>query len=100
MALIELAERISIDIDRIAAHLMEHDVADAGNRVAAIFHAIDALEYNPLIGRSVESRWRELIVGRDMRGYVVLYRYHADTDTVYVLGIRAQREAGYANDLF
>ena len=99
MALIELSKRIAVDIDRIVAHLQEYEVADAGERVAAIFHAIDALEYNPLIGRSVESDYRELVVGRDVRGYMVLYRYSSNRDIVYVLGIRARGEAGYADDL-
>lgn len=99
LAPIEFSERIADDIDRIAAHLAEYEVADASDRIAAIYHAIDALEYNPLIGRSVESGDRELVVGRDARGYLVLYRYAPGNDTVYVLGIRAQREAGYADDL-
>lgn len=99
VALIDFSERIADDIDRILAHLAEHEVSDANDRVAAILNAIDALEYNPLIGRSVESGGRELVVGRDERGYLVLYRYSPGSNTVYVLGIRAQREAGYADDL-
>ena len=99
LALIEFSERIADDIDRIAMHLAEHQVADASDRIAAIYHAIDTLEYNPLIGRRAESGDRELIVGRDVRGYMVLYRYYPNKNTVYVLGIRAQREAGYAEDL-
>ncbi|MBW8810323.1 MAG: type II toxin-antitoxin system RelE/ParE family toxin, partial [Lysobacter sp.] len=41
---------------------------------------------------------RELIVGRDARGYVALYRYLSEFDTVFVIAIRAQREAGYTHD--
>jgi plasmid stabilization system protein ParE len=99
LALIDFSERIADDIDRIAAHLAEYEVSDASDRVAAILNAIDALEYNPLIGRSVESGDRELVVGRDARGCLVLYRYFPGNNTVYVLGIRAQREAGYVDDL-
>ncbi|MBA3904269.1 MAG: type II toxin-antitoxin system RelE/ParE family toxin, partial [Rhodocyclaceae bacterium] len=29
------------------------------------------------------------------RGYVALYRYVAEIDTVFVLALRSQREAGY-----
>ena len=36
----------------------------------------------------------ELIIGRDSHGYVALYRYVAAIDTVFVLAIRGQREAG------
>lgn len=38
---------------------------------------------------------RELIIGRGSRGYVALYRYVPEIDTVFVLAIRSQREAGY-----
>ena len=41
---------------------------------------------------------RELLIGRDTRGYVALYRYLAVIDTALVLAIRAQREGGYAPD--
>jgi toxin ParE1/3/4 len=53
------------------------------------------LENNPLIGRPVVGKMNELIIGRDAHGYVALYRYVAAIDTVFVLAIRAQREAGY-----
>jgi len=37
-----------------------------------------------------------LVIGRDATGYVALYRYLSEFDTVLILAIRAQREAGYA----
>jgi toxin ParE1/3/4 len=53
------------------------------------------LERNPLIGRPVQPGFRELVIGRGARGYIALYRYAAELDTVFVLGIRGQKEAGY-----
>ena len=53
------------------------------------------LEQNPLIGRPVPDDKRELVIGRRSRGYVALYRYVAKIDTVFVLALRSQREAGY-----
>ena len=53
------------------------------------------LQYNPLIGRPVSTGTRELVIGRSARGYVALYRYVEQVDTVFVLAIRSQREAGY-----
>ena len=38
---------------------------------------------------------RELVIGRRAHGYVALYRYVSEVDTVFVLAIRSQREAGY-----
>lgn len=37
----------------------------------------------------------ELIIGRRSHGYLALYRYAGEVDTVMVLAIRNQREAGY-----
>jgi toxin ParE1/3/4 len=37
--------------------------------------------------------------GRGSRGYVALYRYVPEVDTVFLLAIRSQREAGYAREL-
>ncbi|MBK5257691.1 MAG: type II toxin-antitoxin system RelE/ParE family toxin [Vicinamibacteria bacterium] len=37
---------------------------------------------------------RELIIGRGSWGYVALYRYVAESNVVFVLAIRSQREAG------
>jgi plasmid stabilization system protein ParE len=64
-------------------------------RIREIIQAIDVLQYNPLIGRAVSADTRELVIGRSARGYVALYRYVELVDTVFVLAIRGQREAGY-----
>ena len=39
---------------------------------------------------------RELVIGRRSHGYVALYRYVHEIDTVFVLAIRSRREAGYS----
>lgn len=57
--------------------------------------AIDVLERNPLIGRRVRTDPGELVIGRIARGYVALYRYVTELDTVFVLAIRGQKAAGY-----
>ena len=49
-----------------------------------------------LIGRHASEKFRELVIGRSSRGYVALYTYLEVMDTVFVLAIRSQREAGYA----
>jgi toxin ParE1/3/4 len=95
MARIELAPGIQEDFDRILHHLSEHEVEDAPGRIREIIQAIDVLHNNPLIGRSVSADTRELVIGRAARGYVALYRYIEAADTVVVLAIRGQSEAGY-----
>ncbi len=95
MARIEFAPEVADDFDRILDHLLEHEVAGARSRIEDIVRAIDALERNPLIGRTVPGGLRELVIGRRAHGYVALYRYVEELDTVFVLAIRGQKEAGY-----
>ncbi|HVK82601.1 MAG TPA: type II toxin-antitoxin system RelE/ParE family toxin [Kofleriaceae bacterium] len=76
MARVELAPEVLDDLDRFVTH-------------------IQVLEHSPHMGRPVRGGKRELVIGRGMRGYVALYRYVAPIDTVFVLAIRAQREARY-----
>lgn len=95
MASIELASGIQEDFDRILNHLQEHEVENARDRIGDIVRAIDVLQFNPLIGRPVFADTRELVIGQRTRGYVALYQYVEQLDTVFVLAIRSQREAGY-----
>lgn len=98
MAQIELAPEVSGDLDRIFDHLARHAAEDAAAHIREIIGAISVLETSPLIGRPATGDLRELIIGRRARGYVALYRYVATLDTVFVLALRSQREAGYAHD--
>ena len=99
MSRIELMPGVGDDFARISDHLAEFDVAEIPLRLHEIIQAIAVLEHNPLIGRPVNKRddMRELVIGRHARGYVALYRYIAAIDTVFVLALRGQREAGYTN---
>jgi toxin ParE1/3/4 len=98
MARIEIASNVSDDLDRIFDHLAQHDLDHAAERIGEIMDAISVLEKNPLIGRLCRSNKRELVIGRRSRGYVALYRYVPEIDTVFVLALRSQREAGYKHD--
>ncbi len=95
MSRIELVAEVALDFDRIIDHLVKHGVEDPDSRIEDIFAAIDALERNPLIGRPAKGDLRELVIGRRSRAYIALYRYVAAIDTVFILAIRSQREAGY-----
>jgi toxin ParE1/3/4 len=95
MSRIELAPEVVGDLDRILEHLLAHQGTDAPANVEDIIKAIDVLERNPLIGRPARADLRELVIGRRARGYVALYRYVAELDVVFVLAVRAQKEAGF-----
>lgn len=96
MVRIEFARQVTEDFDRIFDHLARHDVENAPSRIQDIITAADALVRNPLIGRPAGALHRELIIGRRSRGYVALYRYVPELDTVFILAIRSQSESGYA----
>jgi len=92
---VELAPELTNDIERILLHLTENAVPNPQARIHEIISAIDVLQRNPLIGRATPESNRELVIGRGSHGYIALYRYLEPIDTVFVLAIRAQREAGY-----
>ena len=95
MSRVELAPEVGDDLDRILEHLLAHRGAEASSRIEDIVRAIDVLERNPLIGRPARADLSELVIGRRAQGYVALYRYVAEIDTVFVPAIRGQKEAGY-----
>ncbi|HMQ74154.1 MAG TPA: type II toxin-antitoxin system RelE/ParE family toxin [Rubrivivax sp.] len=95
MPRIELAPQVLDDFDRFFDHQAGHGIEDTPQRFAEIIEAIDVLAHSPLIGRKARGGKRELVIGQAQRGYVALYRYVPDVDTVFVLAIRSQRESGY-----
>lgn len=95
MSSIELAPDVGNDFDRILDHLAHYQVENPTLRIQEIIEALNVLENNPLIGRPVNNDKRELVIGRRSHGYVALYRYVVEVDTVFVLAVRSQREAGY-----
>jgi toxin ParE1/3/4 len=95
MARVELAPEIFDDFDRFLQHTAQFEIQDAPARIGEIVQGIEVLTHSPLIGRPVKGGKRELVIGRGSRGYVALYRFVADIDTVFVLAIRSQREAGF-----
>jgi plasmid stabilization system protein ParE len=92
---IEFSRKASADLERIVDHLEQHKVADIASRIKEILQSINVLQFNPFIGRPANSGHRELIIGTGVRGYIALYRYVSDMDTIFILAVRTQREAGY-----
>ena len=95
MARIELAPAVLDDFDRFFDHLAAFEVDDAPERIAQIVLGLQVLAHSPLIGHKLRGGLRELVIGKGTRGYVALYRYVPTLDTLFVLAIRGQREAGY-----
>jgi toxin ParE1/3/4 len=98
MARVELAPEVFGDFDRFFDHMARFDVEDSPTRIGEIVQAIQILTHSPLIGRPVKGGKRELVIGRQSRGCVALYRFVASIDTVFVLALQSQRGAGYKRD--
>jgi plasmid stabilization system protein ParE len=94
MAAISYAPRASSDLLRLVDFLAESDPPVAAETADLIVSAVNALQHHPLLGRTVESDYRELAISRGRSGYLALYRYDEARDRVLVLAIRHQREAG------
>ena len=97
MTRIEIAPEVAEDFERILDHLATFQVEHPERRIDEIIGALDVLESNPLIGRPAANGKHELVIGRRSHGYMALYRYVAEIDTVIVLAVSSQREAGYAD---
>ena len=50
---------------------------------------------HPLVGRTVENNYRELVISRGRTGYVALYTYDVIRDVALIVAIRHQRESGF-----
>jgi toxin ParE1/3/4 len=99
MPRIKFAPDVRTDFDRIRKHLAKHKVADSSMRISAILDALAILAQSPYIGRrfshDATDPLRDLVIGKDAHGYIALYRYEPADETVFVLAVKSQREAGY-----
>lgn len=95
MALVIYAERGLSDLTRLTDFLLQAEPDTALETLDLISQAVLVLENHPLIGRSAEQGLKELVISRGKSGYVALYSYEKAQDTVLVLSVRHQREAGF-----
>jgi len=91
------SRRAFADLDRLTDFLLESEPGAAENTINLITEAVSILERHPLIGRVLDGDIRELIISHGKTGYVALYSYEKAYDTVLILAVRHQREAGYAH---
>jgi plasmid stabilization system protein ParE len=89
------SERALVDLERLTDFLVAGDPQAATETIDLIEEAVALLRRHPLLGRPVEHEMRELVISRGRTGYVALYSLEDECDTVLILAIRHQREAGY-----
>lgn len=84
-------------MERCRLFLVEKNPQAARRAGQAIEQQFTRLETNPDIGKPLDDlpELRELVVTFGESGYVALYRHELESDTVYVLAFRHQKEAGY-----
>ena len=98
MARVEVTERALADLERLFDFIAEEDPARARKQVLSVRRAFELLAEHPLLGREAEEGRRELILSRGRYGYIAKYRWLPAEDTVLILAVRHQREAGYTED--
>ena len=96
MAQLIYSQRALADLERLTDFLLETEPVAALDTTELIMEAVRILGNHPLVGRPAEHDMRELVISRGRTGYVALYSYEDEHDTVLVLAVRHQREAGYA----
>lgn len=94
MARLVFAPAALNDLERLAAFLLDQSQRQAAETRPLLVDGLQVLKRHPLIGRPAEHGLRELLISRGRSGYVALYRYLVESDTVLILALRHQREAG------
>ena len=85
-----------VDVQRLYRFLAANDVNAAKRAVHAIRAGVKILAYRPNVGRPVvdmDPEFREWLIDFGNSGYVALYRF--DGETIAILAVRHQKEAGY-----
>lgn len=98
MATVEITQRALADLERLFDFIAAEDPQRAREQVLSVRKALEVLADHPLLGRTAEEGRRELILSRGRYGYIAKYRWLPAEDTVLILAVRHQLEAGYAGE--
>ena len=95
MAKISYSSKALNDLERISDFLAAFGADVQLEALELIAEAVGILARHPLIGRPAEAGLRELVISQGKTGYVALYSYEFQHDSILVYSIRHQREAGF-----
>ena len=92
-----ITEGAARGLERCRQFLAEKNPHAARRAGQSIERQFALLATNPEISRPLDDlpELRELIIGFGDSGYVTLYRHDIESNRVYVLAFRHQKEAGY-----
>lgn len=84
------------DLSRLRRFLVDKNPRAAQRAVATIRERLVLITETPSAGRPVPTLepFREILIPFGDGGYIARYRHDDATDTVYVVAIRHQKEAG------
>ena len=84
-------------LERCRLFLLEKNPRAALRATQAIKHSFTLLQTEPEIGRPLEDvpKLRELIIPFGESGYIALYHYEEESNLLYILAFRHQKEVGY-----
>ena len=97
MTRLVLAPRAVQDMERLSDFLLASDPASASKAMAVLIGGLQILKLHPLVGRTIEHGYRELLISRGRTGYVALYTYDVVKDVALILAVRHQREEDFYN---
>lgn len=95
MTRLVFAPQTAKDLKRLTEFFLDTAPDAASETVDVLIDGLSILKHHPLVGRTVEHGYRELVISRGRTGYVALYRYDVDGDVAVVLALRHQRESGF-----
>jgi plasmid stabilization system protein ParE len=95
MTRLVFAPQTAKDIKRLTEFILDTDPVAAKETVTILVDGLSILKLHPLVGRTVENNYRELVISRGRTGYVALYAYDAIRDIALIVAIRHQRECGF-----
>lgn len=95
-----ITENAARGLERCRRVLKDRNPIAMQNAAKSIDQHFTSLESDPKLGRPLESAnetipLRELIIPFGKSGYVALYTYIEESDTVFMLAFRHQKEVGY-----
>ncbi len=84
-------------MERCRLFLAKRNPAASQRASQVIGYHFSLVETEPEIGRPLDDQpeLRELIIPFGKSGYVALYIFDKNLDTIYILAFRHQKEAGY-----
>ena len=98
MARVQVTTRALADLERLFDFLADHNPKLARERTVSVRRAFELLADHPLLGREAEDGRRELVLSRGKFGYIAKYRWLPAEDTVSILAVRHQLEAGHKGE--